>query len=96
MEFDAQMALARSQSAKRITHVQWYAGGVMRSLHRYASDALVLVAMVHLVREYLLGRMCGARWLAWVTGVPLLWLLFAAGMSGYCARQSLVRGVQRD
>ena len=70
-------------SIERITHVQWYAGGVMRSLHRYASDALMLVAMLHLLREYLLDRMRGARWLAWFTGVPLLWLLFAAGMSGY-------------
>ena len=46
----------------------------MRSFHRYASDALVLVAMLHLLREYLLDRMHGARWLAWFTGVPLLWL----------------------
>ena len=70
-------------SVDRITHVQWYAGGVMRSLHRYASDALVLVVLIHLLREYLLDRMRGARWLAWCTGVPLLWLLFAAGVSGY-------------
>ena len=70
-------------SIEHITHVQWYAGGVMRSLHRYASDALVLVAMLHLLREYVLDRMRGGRWLAWLTGVPLLWLLFAAGVSGY-------------
>ena len=70
-------------SIERITHVQWYAGGIMRSLHRYASDALMLVAMLHLLREYLLDRMRGARWLSWFTGVPLLWLLFAAGVSGY-------------
>ena len=70
-------------SIERITHVQWYAGGVMRSLHRYASDALVVVVILHLLREYVLDRMRGARWLAWFTGVPLLWLLFAAGVSGY-------------
>ena len=39
--------------------------------------------MLHLLREYLLDRMRGARWLAWFTGVPLLWLMFAAGLSGY-------------
>ena len=70
-------------SVERITRAQWYAGGVMRSLHRYASDALVLVVMLHLLREYVLDRMRGARWFAWFTGVPLLWLLFAAGVSGY-------------
>ena len=30
------------ESVERLTHRQWYAGGVMRSLHRYASDALVV------------------------------------------------------
>ena len=71
------------ESVERITHVQWYAGGVMRSLHRYASDALVVMMMLHLVREYVMDRMHGPRWFAWVIGVPILWLVFAAGISGY-------------
>ena len=71
--FDTGVEAAHA-SVERITHAQWYAGGIMRSFHRYASDALVLVAMLHLLREYLLDRMHGARWLAWFTGVPLLWL----------------------
>jgi ferredoxin/coenzyme F420-reducing hydrogenase delta subunit len=70
-------------SVEHITHVQWYAGGVMRSLHRYASDALVVMMMLHLVREFVMDRMRGPRWFAWVTGVPILWLVFAAGISGY-------------
>ncbi len=70
-------------SVERITHDQWFAGGVMRSLHRYASDALVVVVLLHLVREWALDRMRGPRWFAWVTGVVLLWLIFAAGISGY-------------
>ncbi len=71
------------ESVERMTHVQWYAGGVMRSLHRYASDALVLVMMLHLLREFGLGRFRGARWLAWFTGVPIIWMVMAAGISGY-------------
>ena len=70
-------------SVEHITHVQWYAGGVMRSLHRYASDALVVVMMLHLVREFVMDRLHGPRWFAWVIGVPILWLVFAAGISGY-------------
>jgi quinol-cytochrome oxidoreductase complex cytochrome b subunit/coenzyme F420-reducing hydrogenase delta subunit len=70
-------------SVERLTGVQWYAGGVMRSLHRYASDALVVVMMVHLVREYVMDRFRGTRWWAWITGVPLIWLVFASGISGY-------------
>ena len=70
-------------SVERITHEQWYLGGVMRSFHRYASDALVVVVLLHLVREWASDRMRGPRWFAWVTGVLLLWLLFAAGITGY-------------
>ena len=70
-------------SVEYITHEQWYLGGIMRSLHRYASDALVLVMVLHLLREYILGRYHGARWFAWVTGVLLIWLIFAAGINGY-------------
>ncbi len=71
------------ESVEYMTHVQWYAAGVMRSLHRYASDALVVVVMCHLLREYLTDRYKDARWFAWFTGVPLLWLIYASGISGY-------------
>jgi quinol-cytochrome oxidoreductase complex cytochrome b subunit len=71
------------ESVEYITNVQWYAGGVMRSLHRYASDALVIVVVLHLGREYAMDRMRGRRWFAWITGVPLLWFIYACGITGY-------------
>lgn len=71
------------QSVELITHAQWYAGGIMRSLHRYASDALVIVVIIHIGREYILDRLRGPMWFAWVTGVPIVWMIFAAGISGY-------------
>ncbi len=71
------------ESVEYMTHEQWYAAGVMRSLHRYASDAMIVVMMLHLLREYALDRFRGARWFAWVTGVPLLWFVYACGISGY-------------
>lgn len=71
------------ESLEYLTHEQWYAGGIMRSLHRYASDALVVMMMVHLLREFAMDRFRGPRWFAWFTGVPMLWLVFAAGISGY-------------
>jgi quinol-cytochrome oxidoreductase complex cytochrome b subunit len=71
------------QSVEHMTHAQWYAGGIMRSLHRYASDALVIVMMAHLVREFAMDRYRGKRWFAWLTGIPLLWLVYGCGISGY-------------
>ena len=55
----------------------------MRSLHRYASGAMVVTVTLHLIREFVLGRFRGVRWFSWLSGVPLLWLLFAAGIGGY-------------
>jgi len=71
------------ESLERLSRDQWYLGGLMRSLHRYASDALVVVVFVHLLREFALDRMRGNRWFPWVTGVPLLWFLYACGITGY-------------
>ena len=39
-----------------LTREQWYLGGVMRSLHRYASDAFVLVMFLHLLRVHFRHR----------------------------------------
>lgn len=70
-------------SVEYITHEQWYAAGVMRSLHRYASDALIVVMLLHLGREFVLDRYRGARWFPWFIGTALLWLVYASGISGY-------------
>lgn len=70
-------------SVEYITNVQWYAAGVMRSFHRYASDALVVVMMVHLLREFVMDRYRGPRFFAWITGTPILWFVYASGITGY-------------
>jgi ferredoxin len=74
---------AAYQSVEYMTNDQWYAAGVMRSLHRYSSDALVVVVVLHIFREFSLDRLRGRRFFNWVTGVPLLWLLYICGISGY-------------
>ena len=54
----------------------WYVGGWLRSLHRYAADAFVLLMMLHLLREWLHGHYQGMRRFSWLTGVPLLLFAF--------------------
>ena len=70
-------------SVEYITHQQKYAGGIMRSLHRYASDALVVVVFLHILREFSLDRLRGRRFFAWLTGVPTLWFIYVCGITGY-------------
>ena len=70
-------------SVEALTREQWFAGGILRSLHRYASDAMVVTMLIHLARYWAYDRLRGFRWFSWVTGVVLLWLVFAAGVNGY-------------
>lgn len=66
-----------------LSREQWYLGGILRSLHRYASDAFMVVMLLHLVREWAYGRYHGFRLYSWVTGVPLIWLVYISGIGGY-------------
>jgi ferredoxin/coenzyme F420-reducing hydrogenase delta subunit len=71
------------ESVESITHAQWFAGGIMRSFHRYASDLMVVVLVLHPLREFAYDRYRGVRWFSWITGVPIVWLLYASGITGY-------------
>ncbi|MCP4391978.1 MAG: hydrogenase iron-sulfur subunit [Gammaproteobacteria bacterium] len=70
-------------SVEYMTHEQWYAAGIMRSLHRYASDAVVITVLLHMFKEFASGRYRGFRWFSWVTGIPNLWMLVTVGITGY-------------
>ncbi len=70
-------------SVESLTHGQWFAGGVLRSIHRYASDAFVITMLLHMVRHFSFNHLRGFRWFSWVTGVLLIWLVYAAGVTGF-------------
>ncbi|MDH5600872.1 MAG: cytochrome b N-terminal domain-containing protein, partial [Gammaproteobacteria bacterium] len=80
--FDTSLSGAYA-SVEAITYEQKYFGGVMRSLHRYASDAAVITIILHMFREFALGRYNGVRWFSWITGVPTLWFVITLGITGY-------------
>ena len=61
----------------------WWHAGVARSLHRYASDLMVAVMLVHMAREFCMDRYRGVRWFSWLTGVPLIWFVYISGITGY-------------
>ncbi len=71
------------ESVEYLTREQWYLGGIMRSLHRYASDGAIVTIFLHLVKEFVFNRYRGNRWFSWVTGVPLVWIIFVLGITGY-------------
>ncbi|MDH3767863.1 MAG: cytochrome b N-terminal domain-containing protein, partial [Gammaproteobacteria bacterium] len=71
------------ESVEYLTHEQWYLGGVMRSLHRYASDGAIITLALHIIKEFFYDRYRSKRWFTWITGVPLVWLLIPLGVTGY-------------
>ena len=80
--FDTSAVGAYASVDELSTHQRW-SGGLIRSLHRYSSDAFALFTALHILREWALGKYSGFRWFSWVSGVPLLWLSLASGLIGY-------------
>ena len=80
--FETGVAEAYS-SVIALTTKQWWLGGVMRSVHRYASDAMVLTMVLHMLRYFAFNLYHGFRWFSWITGVMLIWMVYASGINGY-------------
>lgn len=58
-------------------------GQLVRSLHRYSSDACMFFILLHAFRIVTARRIFGARWLAWITGTVLLGIMWFLGWTGY-------------
>ena len=56
---------------------------IIRAIHRYASGAAMIATLVHGYRTFFMGRFKGPRWLAWVSGLVMVALLWLGGLSGY-------------
>ena len=71
------------RSIERLAQLNWFYGGWLRGVHRYAADAFVLLMGAHLVREWLHGRYAGFRRFSWLTGVPLIVFAFVCAIGGF-------------
>ncbi|MBK8619936.1 MAG: hydrogenase iron-sulfur subunit [Anaerolineales bacterium] len=60
-----------------------FTGRIIRAMHRYASDAAVIFALLHGWRTFFQDRFRGPRWLAWVTGVGMAFVVWIIGITGY-------------
>ncbi len=66
-----------------LSRQQPWLGGVLRSLHRYAADAFVILLAAHLLREWLHGHYRGMRRFSWLTGVAPVVLVFVSAVGGF-------------
>lgn len=60
-----------------------WTSGLVRSLHRYSSDACMVLVLVHALKVFCARRFTGPRWLAWITGAVSLLGLWLVGWLGY-------------
>jgi quinol-cytochrome oxidoreductase complex cytochrome b subunit len=58
-------------------------GRIVRNMHRWASQGMVIVVFLHLLRVFYTGSYLGNRSLNWVIGVVLLIITLLSNFSGY-------------
>ena len=58
-------------------------GALMRALHRYAGDLMIIAVFVHMIRVLLAGAYRRPREFNWVVGVVLLVITLAIAFTGY-------------
>lgn len=58
-------------------------GAVVRGVHRYAGDAMVLTILLHALRVWWTDRYRQYRWLQWFSGIVLLVFVLFIGQTGY-------------
>ena len=80
--FDTSVAGAHA-SVDALRHWPLGLGRVVRGVHHYAADLLMLVMFLHILREWLHGHERGARRFHWLTGVPLVGFCFVSAIGGF-------------
>jgi quinol-cytochrome oxidoreductase complex cytochrome b subunit len=58
-------------------------GAVIRGIHRYAGDAMVITILLHMIRVWFTDRYRQYRIVQWLSGVALLVMVLFVGQTGY-------------
>lgn len=58
-------------------------GDMIRGIHRYAADGMMLTVLLHAIRVYFTDRYRKFRIIAWYSGIALFFMLMAIGITGY-------------
>ncbi len=58
-------------------------GGVLRSMHHWAANLMVVMVILHMLRVFITGSYKNPRELNWIAGAMLLLLTLGFGFTGY-------------
>ncbi len=56
---------------------------LIRTVHRYTSDAIIVISLLHALKMFVSDRFWGSRWFAWVSGWVMMGALWVMGLMGY-------------
>jgi quinol-cytochrome oxidoreductase complex cytochrome b subunit len=70
------------QSIQRL-HTSILLGGLLRSVHHWTANLMVVMIILHMVRVFVTGSYKNPRELNWIAGVVLFVLTLGFGFSGY-------------
>ena len=59
------------------------AGRLIRGIHHWAASLMIIVVVLHMIQAFLWGAYKKPREATWISGVVLLLLTLAYGLSGY-------------
>jgi quinol-cytochrome oxidoreductase complex cytochrome b subunit len=79
--YEPSPAVAYNSLARLENEVRF--GSLVRGVHYWAANLLVLVVLAHMTRVFLTGGYHGARQFNWVVGCCLLLFVLANGFTGY-------------
>ncbi|MBF0276297.1 MAG: cytochrome b N-terminal domain-containing protein [SAR324 cluster bacterium] len=60
-----------------------FLGGLVRSVHQYSSDLMILLVVLHMIRVFAQEKYRKYRWIAWVSGVVMLFFTILEGVIGH-------------
>jgi menaquinol-cytochrome c reductase cytochrome b subunit len=58
-------------------------GRLVRSIHHWSANLMIVTIFLHSIRVFIYGAYKKPRELNWITGVLLLFIVFAFGFTGY-------------
>ncbi|MBF0351925.1 MAG: hydrogenase iron-sulfur subunit [SAR324 cluster bacterium] len=67
----------------RYVNDEAFMGNLVRSVHQYAADMMLVLAVLHMVRIFVQDKYRQYRWIAWVSGVVLLFFIVLEGVTGH-------------
>ncbi|VAX22465.1 hypothetical protein MNBD_NITROSPINAE02-375 [hydrothermal vent metagenome] len=71
------------ESVQNITIGQKYFGGIIRSIHRYSADGILIVIVIHIFMQFFSGRFRNHGRVAWTIGAMILPVMWLEGVLGY-------------